>query len=102
MMHYRWKLAAVLAVLSIGGTAIAPASASAQDSTAKPKPPEKVKRGGSNFITESEIGSVSEDNAYDVMFSDDLETCCLGVGERMNKHVGCVLTESGFGVDPCC
>jgi hypothetical protein len=82
MLLYRWKLAAVLAVLAIGGTAITPAYASAQDSTAQSKPPEKVKRGGSNYITESEINSVSEDNAFDII-------------QRLRPSM--MRTRSGFG-----
>ncbi len=72
MLLQKWTTAAAIAALAIGGSLAAPNAVSAQatttqDTTAKAKPPEKVKRGGANYITESEVASVTEENAYDII-----------------------------------
>lgn len=72
MLLHRWTTAAAIAALAIGGSLAAPRAVSAQatagqDTAAKAKPPEKVKRGGANYINEAEIAAVSEENAYDII-----------------------------------
>lgn len=72
MFVHRWTLATAVAVVVVGAALATPQIAgaqatSAQDTSAKSKPVEKVKRGGANLITESEINSVNEENAQDII-----------------------------------
>ncbi|MEO6447269.1 MAG: hypothetical protein ABIZ91_00040 [Gemmatimonadaceae bacterium] len=65
MLHRTWKSLGLLVVLAVIGVAAVPHVVPAQ--VTKEEKPEKVKRGGAYFITESEINAVVEENAYDIV-----------------------------------
>jgi len=69
MQHRIWESLGVMVSLAVGGALLAPRVMSAQDTAkvAKPDKPEKVKRGGSNLILESEIAESAAENALDIV-----------------------------------
>ena len=69
MQRRIWESLGVMVVLVVGGAPLAPRTVLAQDSAkvAKTDKPEKVKRGGSNLILESEIAASAAENALDIV-----------------------------------
>ena len=69
MQHRIWTSSGLIVVLAVGGAVLVPRALAAQDTVkvAKPDKPEKVKRGGSNLILESEIAASAAENALDIV-----------------------------------